>query len=307
MKERETFCEGIVSYSQEKKTLKKPIVLVIAVFLMASLSACAEKREASRETGGDVPSKILATVNGAPITEEDVNRSLKRVAHGEKVAPDATKNILEALVRNELVYQQSIELGLDKNPEYRRKLYEAEAKLRDYKKQELSALYREYVKNKAVVTDSEAKEYFEKNLKRFQTKVHIGQISYKGQEARIAEDHKELKSGKSFEKVAAKRFPDLPKGMKAPWDLGFLYWFQIPESWQDSIDRLKPGQTSEIIRGPNERFWLIKLVDASVDPKITFATEKERIVEILRKRKTDELSETMLSQMRKKSDITFPK
>ena len=287
--------------------MKKPTVLLIAVFLMVSLSACAEKREASRETGGDVPSKILATVNGVPITEEDVNRSLKRVAHGEKVPPEAAKNILETLVRNELVYQQSLELGLDKDPEYRRKLYEAEAKLRDYKKQEISALYREHVKNKAVVTDSDAREYFEKNSKRIQTKVHIGQIFYRGQEARIAEDQKELNSGKPFEKVAAKRFPDLPKGMKAPWDLGSLYWFQIPESWQVSIDRLKPGQTSEILRGPNEAFWLIKLVDASVDPKITFATEKERIVEILRKKKTDELSETMLSQMRKKSTITFPK
>jgi len=34
--------------------------------------------------------------------------------------------------------------------------------------------------------------------------------------ARIAEDHKELQGGKPLEKAALKRFPDLPKGMKAP-------------------------------------------------------------------------------------------
>ena len=124
------------------------------------------------------------------------------------------------------------------------------------------------------MTDSEAKEYFEKNSKRIQTKVHVGQIYYKGDEARIAEDYKDLKSGKSFEKVASRRFPNLPKGMKAPWDLGYLYWSQIPASWQDSIDRLKPGQVSDIIKGPNERFWVIKLIDKTVDPNITFAYGK---------------------------------
>ena len=287
--------------------MKKIIVPLIAVFLMASLFSCGEKKEANQKTDGDVQSKILATVNGVPITENDVKQSLKRGGHGENVNPEATQNILQTLVRNELVYQQSLELGLDKNPEYRKKLNEVEAQLRNFKKQEILSIYREYINNKAVVTDQEAKEYFEKNSKRIQTKVHVGQIYYKGEEARIAEDYKEIKSGKSFEKVASKRFPNLPKGMKAPWDLGYLYWFQIPPSWQDSIDRMKPGQVSEIIKGPGGRFWVIKLVDASIDPKVTFDTEKGKMVEVLRKQKADELYETTLSQMRTKSKITFPK
>ena len=274
---------------------------------MATLFSCAGKKEASQKTDGDVQGKILATVNGVPITEYDVDLNVKRVVHGEKVTPEATHNVLQVLVRNELIYQQSLELGIDNNQEYRRKLYEAEAQFRDYKRKEISPLYREYIKNKAVVTDSEAKEYFEKNAKRIQTMLHIGQIYYRGEEARIAEDYKELKSGKSFEKVASRRFPNLPKGMKAPWDLGYLRWSQIPPFWQDGIDRLKPGQVSDIIKGPNERFWVIKLIDSTVDPNITFATEKENIVEILRRQKTDELSEAMLDQMRKKSKIIFPK
>ncbi|MCR4301050.1 MAG: peptidyl-prolyl cis-trans isomerase [Sulfuricaulis sp.] len=298
---------GKTNTNEEKKILKKIRVPLIAVFLITSLFSCAEKKEANQKTDSDVQGKILATVNGVPITEYDVKRNIKRVAHGEKVTPEATQNILQTLVRNELIYQQSIELGLDNNQEYRRKLSEVDAQFRDYKKQEISNLYREYIKNKAAVTDSEAKEYFEKNSKRIQTKFHVWQIYYRGEEARIAEDYKELKSGKSFEKVASKRFPNLPKEMKAPWDLGYLYWSQIPAFWQGSIDRLEPGKVSDIIKGPNERFWVIKLVDKMVDPKITFATEKERIVEVLRKQKTDELSETMLSRMRTKSKIIFPK
>jgi peptidyl-prolyl cis-trans isomerase C len=287
--------------------LNKTGVPLIVVFLMVSLFSCAEKKEGNQKTGSDVQGKVLATVNGVPITEEDVQLSLKRVPHGEKVAPEAPENALQTLVRNELVYQQSLELGLDKNPEYRRKLDEAEAQLRNYKKKEILPTYVEYIKNKAVVTDQEAKEYFEKNSKMIQTKFHLWQIYYKGDEARITEDYKDLKSGNSFEKVASRRFPALPKGMNAPWDLGYMHWSQIPTPWQGVIDRLEPGQTSDIIRGPNERFWVIKLVDKKVDPKITFATEKEKIGELLRKQKTDELSETMLGQMRAKSKIVFPK
>ena len=287
--------------------MKKIRVPLFAVFLVASLFSCGEKREANQKTDGDSQGKVLATVNGVRITEYDVKQNIKRFVHGEKVHPESTQNILQALVRNELIYQQSLELGLDKNPEYQKKLYEAEAQLREFKRQELSNHYREYVRSKALVTDSEAKEYFEKNSKRIQTKYHLWQIYYKGDETRIAEDYKELKSGKSFEKVASKRFPNLPKGMKAPWDLGDLYWSQIPTFWQGTIDRMEPGQVSDIIKGPNERFWVIKLVDKKVDPNITFATEKEKIVEVLQKQKADELYDTMLGQMRAKSKIIFPK
>jgi len=287
--------------------LKKIRVPLIVVFLVASLFSCTGKKEATQKADGDVQGKVLATVNGVPITEKDVMQSLKRGGHGEKVRPEATQNVLQTLVRSELAYQQSLELGLDKNPEYRRKVYEVEAQLREYKRQEMSALYREYITNKAVVTDSEAREYFEKNSKRIQTKYHVWQIYYRGEEARIAEDYKDLKSGMSFEKVASRRFPSLPKGMHAPWDLGSLYWFQIPAYWQGSIDRLEPGQISDIIKGPNERFWVIKLVGKTVDPKITFDTEKVKIVEGLRKQKADDLQETMQAQMREKSKIIFPK
>jgi len=287
--------------------LKKFRVPLIAVFLMTILISCGEKREANRKTDGDAQGKFLAMVNGVPITEYDMKQSLKRVVHGDMGNPEATQNILETIVRNELIYQQSMELGLDKNPEYRRKVYEAEAQLRAFQRQEMSALYREYIKNKAAVTDTEAKEYFEKNLKRIQAKVHVWQIFYRGKETQITEDYKELKSGKSFEKVASKRFPNLPKGMKAPWDLGDLYWFQIPEPWQGIFDRLEPGQISDIIKGPNERFWVIKLIDKTVDPKITFDTEKGKIIEVLQKQKADALYDTMLSQMRAKSKIVFPK
>jgi len=288
--------------------LKKLSVLLITVLLTASLFACGERREANQKTDADLQAKVLATVNDVPITEYDVKQSMKRaVGHGEGVNPEAAQNVLQTLVRNELIYQKSVELGLDKDQAYRKKLSEAEAQLRAFQRQEILALYLKHVRSKVEVTDADAQAYFEKNSKKIQTKYHVWQILYRGGDSQITKDHQDLKSGMSFEKVALRRFPNLPKEVKSPWDLGYLYWFQIPEPWQGIVDRLETGKVSDIITGPGGRFWLIKLVDKVVDPKITFATEKGKIVEVLRKKKTDELYETMLSQMRTNAKIVYPK
>ena len=63
-------------------TLKKPIVLVIAVAMLASLASCGEKREANQKAAVDDQVKVLATVNGVPITEYDMKTRLRRVVTG---------------------------------------------------------------------------------------------------------------------------------------------------------------------------------------------------------------------------------
>ncbi len=287
--------------------MKTTSFLLATVFLAASLCACGGKTEANRKTGAQAQGKVLATVNDVPITEYDMKLISRRVGHGEQANPEPSPAMLDTLVRNELIRQQSLELGLDKNQDYRTKLSEVEAQVREFERQEMAVLYREYVRSKAVVTDAEAQDYFNKNAKTIQSSFHVMQIYYKGGEAEIDKAYKDLQSGVPFEKVAAKRFPGLPKGMKAPWDLGYLRWFQIPPPWQGTLETLAPGQSSGIIKGPGERFWLIKLVDKPTDPKITFATEKDRIVEVLKSQKADALYASMLDEFKKKSKITVSK
>ncbi len=287
--------------------MKKTSFLLATVFLAASLCACGGKTDANRKTDAHAEGKVLATVNDVPITEYDMKLVLRRVGHGDQANPEPSQVMLDTLVRNELIRQQSVELGLDTNQVYRNKLNEVEAQVREFERQELALLYREYIRSKATVSDAEAQDYFNRNAKTIQASFHVMQIYYKGSEAGIAQAYKDLQSGTPFEKVAAKRFPKLPKGMKAPWDLGYLHWSQIPPPWQATIERLAPGQSSDIIKGPGERFWLLKLVDKSVDPKITFATEKDRIVEALKSQKADALYGTMLDEFRKKSKIAISK
>jgi len=273
---------------------------------MAFLASCGEKREANQKAAVDDQVKVLATVNGVPITEYDMKTRVKRAVTGGGVH-EAPPNVLQTLVRDELIYQKSIQLGLDKKPEYRQKLNDIESQLRAFQRQEMATLYRRYAQEKAEVTDAEAREYFEKNVKQMQTKFHVLQIFYKGKYPEIVKDHEDLKKGMSFENVAARRFPGLPKNIIAPWDLGEMSWNQMPQPWKGIVDRLAPGQVSDIIKGVNDRFWVIKLVNTTVDPKITFATEKETIVEMLKLQKADALYNSMLAEMQEKAKIVYPK
>lgn len=288
--------------------MKTRIVLLAAVLLMVSVISCGEKREANPKIDTDAAAKVLATVNDVPITENDVKQILKRIPSGMGAIHQGTdQNALQTLVRDELIYQKGVELGLDKNQAYRLKLAEAEAQLRALKRQEMSALYLRQLRSNANVTDAEAQAYFEKNAKKLQTTFNVWHIFYKGNEAQIGKDLEDLKKGAPFEKVAARQFPNLPKEMKTPWDLGYMHWSQIPEPWQEVLDRLAPGQVSEVIKGPRDRYWVIKLVNKTVDPRITFETEKGKIVEQLSQRKADALYNSMLAEMKEKAKIVYPK
>lgn len=288
--------------------MKKLTILFIALLLATTLSSCGKNREGNQKTGDHVQVKVLATVNDVPITEYDLKQFQKRIPAGMGgIHQGADQNILQTLVRDELIYQKSLELGLDKNEAYRQKLTEVEAELRGFKRQEMSALYRRHVREKAVVTDAEVQAYFEKNVKKMQTKFRIWEIFARGNEAQIVKDLQDVKKGIPFEKVAARRFVNLPPNMKAPWDLGEMHWSQIPEPWQGALEGMAPGQVSDVIKGPKDRFWVIKLVGKTVDPQITLATEKAKIVEILSQQKAAALYDDMLAQMKSKAKIVFSK
>ena len=283
--------------------MKELRILFMAPIFAALLCSCGDKG-VNQRTGVSAQAKILATVNNVSITEFDVQQALRRLAHGGGVADfeAAQKNILQTLIRDELVYQKAVELGLDRNQEYQRKVREFEAQLRAFQRHEMASLFLNNLRMMETVTDADVQAYFERHVKRIQTRFHLGQIYYRGNPDEIAKDYQDLRSGMVFEQVASRRFPKLPTDV-APWDLGYLAWSQIPEPWQGVLDRLDVGQTSDIIKGAGERFWIIKLMDKTNDPNITFAMEKERVVEVLRKQRTDDLYAKMLSEMQGRAKI----
>jgi len=241
-----------------------------------------------------------------PITEADLTQRTRRAATGGGPGHEVSGNVLQTLVRDELIYQKGLQLGLDRQPEYQVRLEELEAQVRAFQRQEMSSLYRAYVQQQAAVTEADAQAFFDKSAPFIQSRFHVLQIFYKGKHDEILKDREALTGGAPFEKVASRRFAGLPQGTRPPWDLGELSWSQIPKAWRGVVERLEPGQVSDIIKGDNERYWVIKVLRRRIDPGVTFATERERIGEVLRQQKADDLYGSLLSEMKEKARIVFP-
>jgi len=279
--------------------MEKPIVLVsLAFFASVTIPAFA-----------DTSLDVLSTVNGKPIGRDDVMYQIKIGSDRERSAltQDRLEEVLEGIIRDELIYQRAKALGLDDDPGYQSALSLAMVQINAYKRQKLAEVFfRREVTEKAIVSNGEAQAYFAKNDSRIRAELHVQQI-LKRKETRIETILKELEQGASFESVARKQFPDLPKLPRKPWDLGYMKWKQIPESWRDVVYDLKPGEYSGIIRGSNRRFWIVNLVERRENSDLTLADAQKDIKDILKDAKVQELRARTLQDLRDKAHIEYYK
>ena len=257
--------------------------------------------------GRDPGEGVLATVNGVPITEADIQFASTRAgAHGTEGAPTDREEVLETIIQQELAYQRAVELGLDEESAYREQLAKVEAQVSAFKRGKLSrAFFQQEVARRAAVSDQEAQDYFESNAVQLRTELHVWQILSRDADS-IEQALHDLGEGIPFEEVAGKRFPEMPNTVRKPWDLGYLKWGQIPEAWRDVIQDLDIGESSDIIRGPNNRFWIIQLVDERENPEIAFGDAEPGIMKILLNQKQEKLQKEIQQELRETARIVYP-
>ena len=252
------------------------------------------------------PDDVLVSVNDTPIVKADVDFAL-RGGHDNEVVPRRRDGVLEHIIRQELARQKAVELGLDADLGFQEKLCRMEAQLNAFKRRELSELYfRHETARHAEAGDAEAKQYFAENAEMIRTESHVWQILVRKEE-RSEQALNDIQQGAPFEEVARRQFPDLPEAAGAPWDLGYLRWTQVPKPWRSVVHDLKDGEVSGIIRGPNHRFWIIKLIDKREAPYITFESVKPIIVQHLKNSRIEELHETAYRDLRASANIVYVK
>ena len=228
-------------------------------------------------SSADAAEGVIARVNGVPITELDLKIRLESDSHEAVPSPERRETVLKGLILREILAQKAREEGLDEDPKYQAGRRAMAAKLSAFERQELSELLlaREGAK-RGEPSEESARAYFAKHEKRIRTRLHVLQILRRSESA-IVEARSMIERGKSFEEVAASLFPGLPEGQK-PWDLGYLSFSKVPEPWREQIYDMKPGEMSGIVRGPNDRFWLLKLVDVKEDADVTFESARAAIL-----------------------------
>lgn len=288
-------------------------VLVLSLLALFPL-ACERGRPAcdsaaAHDAGGrsaNPAGDVLATVNGVPITELDVRLKIRsRGTHVRGIEPEQRGNVVETIIREELMRQRAVELGLDDDAGYREKRRPLEAQIDAFDRKELAGiLLQNEIAAKTEVSTDEVRRYFESDGARIRTELHVWQILQRT-EAAIDQAQREIIQGASFEEVARKQFPELPDAVPRPWDLGYLKWKQVPEAWRDAVYDMKPGDVSDVIAGPGGRFWLIKLIARREDPEATLDRLAPVIVEILKEEKAEALRVATETELREAAHVTY--
>ncbi len=283
----------------ERRSL--PFMLLMMAFSYGSILSCDQHPSTSIEG-------VLATVNGKAITQEDLRLAVQSVAVGHEKTTASTnmESTLENIILQELAFQRATKLGLDNDPKYQAELRGMEAQLNAFKRKKLSELLLQQELQKSInVSDAEALQYFNNNAVHFRTEMHVWQI-LRRDETSIKNIHAELGQGRPFEEVVAKLYPDnYPDLGRKPWDLGYLHWSQIPDAWRDVIYTMQNGETSDIIPGPNNRYWVIKLIDRRENTNLTFEQIKPGIIDILKDKKNQQLREETIRDLRDNANIVY--
>jgi EpsD family peptidyl-prolyl cis-trans isomerase len=284
--------------------LKKPGLLFFLFFLCfilaGLLSGCPAKKESARSS--ETEGKVVAKVNGTPITEEDLTYWTHGI-HGGRKASENQQRSLDDVITEELLYQQGLKIGLDKDPGYRAQVARIERQLNHVKRTEMTRMvYNTQVAAKIEITHSDAKNYYDKKAHHIATELHLGVISFNNKE-RAEEALQKIRGGATFESIARSVMGSQVSAGREPWDLGFLSWDQIPVDFVDAVYSLKPGEVSNIVSSKRTGYQIFKLFGARKNPNADFASRSGLIKNRLRDEKILEAYEQYVEKLKKEAKI----
>ena len=185
--------------------------------------------------------KVLAKIDGAPITEEDVNDAMTDIGPGlpEKLeGPERQKYVLDYLIDLKLVAKKAADDKLEGGPDFARRLAYYHDKL------EMESLLTSVAK--AASTDAAEHAAYDAAAKAQppEPEIHARHILLPD-EASAKAALARVKGGEDFAKVATELSKD-PGG-----EGGDLGWFtkdrMVPE-FADAAFKLEPGQISEPVK-----------------------------------------------------------
>ena len=181
----------------------------------------------------------------------------------------------------------------------------AEARLRAWRRTQLAALA-ERQAGAEPVTVEEAQRYYTANEARVRGEVMVAQMLIRD-EAAAESALRELRGGVSFDDVARRLHPNLADPAARPWEMGFLRWQQIPDAWRGPLDGLQPGQVSAVIRGPNRRFWILKLLARRQAEGVTFESVRPVIVQRLTEERRAGARDRLRAELLRGARVEYPR
>ena len=198
---------------------------------------------------------VVATVNGKSIPQSQLDLLIKeRVAQGEQDNEELRKKLREDLITRELLYQEMVKSGFDKNPSI---TTQAEFVRQNFL---LQAYLQDFIKTHPIGDDVLKMEYDKiKSELDGKLEYHARHILVE-KEAVAKEIIAQLKKGAKFEKLAADKSID-PGSKGRGGDLDWAVPGNYVKPFADALVQLKKGQYTHTPVETRFGWHVIKLED----------------------------------------------
>lgn len=266
-------------------------VLSVIMVSFALLFSCAKK--------GEQKSAFVAKVGSVTITQDDVSREFKALPEQIRrlfADTEGMDRFVDELTKKEMLYQEAKKKGFDNNPEYQKKVD-------DFKKLTLiSLLLEKEIEEKAKVTDSDVKSYYE---------AHKAELTVDGQ---IKASHilvktedeaksilEQLKKGGDFAKLAKEKSIDKASAVKGG-DLGFFTRGQMVPEFENAVVKLKEGE----IGGPVKTqfgYHIIKVTGRKAGKVVEFDKLKDMLSQRVTAEKQKEVFDSYIAGLKKSYSV----
>jgi len=200
-------------------------------------------------TGVMASAKTLVSVNGKPITQEEVDQELMQATQGRFNQVPANRQaefrqqVLKQLIGKELIYDDAKKSGITKSAEYKAEYKKLEQRM---KKELAIQVWQKKLLDSIKISNKELKDYYKKNIDEFRQKesVHARHIlvKTKAEAEKIINELKPLSGAKLKEKFIelAKKDSKGPSGANGG-DLGYFAKGQMVPAFNAKVFSMKKG------------------------------------------------------------------
>jgi peptidyl-prolyl cis-trans isomerase C len=242
--------------------------------------------------------EVLARVGNEVITRIDFEtrmRSLPPAAQEEMKDFEKKKELLNNMIKARLLVAEGEKRGLNEKSDIKATMKMIRD---DYITQEY---VRAYLGKNVEVSDEEAQNYYNTNPRiREREYLRMSQIVVeKEEEAR--EILARLKKGEHFKKLARERSVDEASKHMG----GEVEWLEKgkgEKEIEEALSTLEKGGLSDIIKLKG-KYYILKLEDKKIEPKIPFLKVKDEIIKSLKYMKLTEVVEKEIEELRKKISV----
>lgn len=244
------------------------------------------------------PDTVIATVNGVTITEADLDLAQADLDQQFARLPDDQKRAaaLSAVIEIKLMAAEARTKGLDKDPEYIRRMAFLQER----------GLHAQVIEKDvtASITDAETRARYDKEISAQApvNEVHARHILVKTKEEAQA-IIKELDAGKKFEDLANEKTTD-PSGKTTGGDLGYFASGQMVPEFEKAAFALTPGTYTKEPVQSQFGFHVIKVEDKRVKQPPAYDDVKDQVKSLVLRDKY--LAKVQGARAAAKIDISDP-